>query len=111
MEGSEVFKFAAKKVPEVISEVLAQSNTPIDEIDWFLLHQANERIIQSIEKRLHLNPDKVPVNLDKCGNTSAASVPILLDQMNKAGKIKRNDKLILAGFGGGLTWGATLIEW
>ena len=82
-----------------------------EEIDWFLLHQANARINQSIAKKLKISIDKVPMNVDKCGNTSAASVPILLDEVNRKGMLKSGDKVVLAGFGSGLTWGTTVLEW
>lgn len=111
MQGQEVFRFAVTKVPECIREVLEKSGTDPEEIRWFLLHQANSRIIQSVAKRLGISQEKFPVNLQKYGNTSAASIPILLDEMNRAGKFAERDKLILSGFGAGLTWAATLLEW
>jgi len=111
MDGQEVFKFAVKRVPEAIKKVLAESGTDINEIKYFILHQANYRIFESIAKRLNLPMEKFPVNLDRYGNTSGATIPLLLDEMNREGKLQRGDKLILAGFGAGLTWGATLLEW
>ncbi len=111
MNGQEVFKFAVKKVPECIRQVLAESNTDIEGIRYFVLHQANYRICEAVAKRLKQPFDKVPMNIDKYGNTSGATVPILLDQLNREGKLNRGDKLVLAGFGGGLTWGSVLLEW
>ncbi len=111
MNGQEVFKFAVKKVPECIRQVLAESNTDIEDIRYFVLHQANYRICEAVAKRLKQPFDKVPMNIDKYGNTSGATVPILLDQLNREGKLNRGDKLVLAGFGGGLTWGSVLLEW
>ena len=111
MDGGEVFKFAVKKVPECVDEVLNKAGKNIDDVELFVLHQANLRILSSISKRKKIPMDKIPVNLDTCGNTSAASVPILLDKVNKEGKIKENDLILLAGFGAGLTWGAALIQW
>lgn len=111
MDGQEVFKFAVKKVPECIQSLLEQQNMTSQEVDWYLLHQANIRIIQSIAKRLAVSLDRFPSNLDTYGNTSAASVPILLDEVHRNGLIKKGDKLVLAGFGGGLTWGVCLLEW
>lgn len=111
MDGGEVFKFAVSKVPQCINQLLEQSNTSIDEIKYFVLHQANERILASVAKRLKVCKDRFTMNLDRCGNTSSASIPILLDDMNRKGLLKEGDKLILSGFGGGLTWGATLLEW
>ncbi len=111
MDGQEVFKFAVKTVPEAIKTVLEESGTHIDEIKYFVLHQANYRIFESIAKRLKIPMEKFPTNLERFGNTSGATVPILLDEMNREGKLERGDKIILAGFGAGLTWGATLLEW
>ena len=83
----------------------------MDDIQWYLLHQANRRIIQSVAKRLGQPEEKFPINLDQYGNTSAASIPILVDELHKSGRLKRGDKCVLSGFGAGLTWGAALIEW
>ena len=111
MNGQEVYKFAVTKVPQCIMEVLEQGNVTAEEVKYFILHHANMRISQSVAKRLKVSEDKFPISLDTCGNVSAASIPILLDKVNKEGLLKRGDKLVLAGFGGGLTWGATVIEW
>lgn len=111
MDGQEVFKFAVKKVPECIRQLLEETNTPVEDIKYFIIHQANYRIIESIAKRLNVGLDKFPVNMEHYGNTSGASVPLLLDEVNRAGKLNRGDKLVFAGFGAGLTWGATLLEW
>lgn len=111
MDGQEVFRFATKQVPECIRSVLEQSNTDISEISNFILHQANQRILCSVAKHLKVDISLFPMNLDQYGNTSAASIPILLDELNKSGKLNKGDKLIISGFGAGLTWGATLIEW
>ena len=81
------------------------------EIGDYVLHQANSRIIQSVAKRLKEAEEKFPMNLERHGNTSAASIPILLDEMNREGKLQKGDKIILSGFGAGLTWGAALLEW
>lgn len=111
MEGQEVFKFAVKKVPECVRQVLEESGTDIEEIKYFVMHQANYRIFESIAKRLKVSMERIPMNMDRYGNTSGASVPIMLDELNREGKLQPGDKLILSGFGAGLTWGATLIEW
>ena len=87
------------------------TNTEADEIKYFVLHQANRRILELIAKRLKVDMDKIPMNLDHYGNTSSASIPILLDELNKNNLLEAGDKLILSGFGGGLTWGAVLLEW
>lgn len=111
MDGQAVFKFAVKKVPECIHTLLQKHNKTTQDICHYLLHQANIRIIQSIAKRLEVPLEKFAVNLQNYGNTSAASIPILLDEMNKSGRLRKGDTIVLAGFGGGLTWGACLIEW
>lgn len=111
MNGQEVYKFAVRTVPQAISEALEQAKLPADEVDYFILHQANLRIIESVAKRLRQPMEKFPTNLEQCGNISAASVPVLLDKVKKEGLIKPGDKLVLAGFGAGLTWGACVIEW
>ena len=99
MNGQEVFRFAVKKVPECIRQVTEKTETQI------------ERIIQSVAKRLGVPEEKFPMNMEQYGNTSAASIPILLDEMNKKGMLQPGQKIILSGFGAGLTWGAAQIEW
>lgn len=111
MDGQAVFRFAVRQVPECIEQLLKRSSTSIHEIKYFVLHQANIRIIQSVAKRLQVNIEKFPMNISECANTSSASIPILLAELDKEGKLQRGDKIILSGFGGGLTWGAVLIEW
>lgn len=111
MEGQPVFKFAVKTVPECVEEVLKKAEVKKEEICYYILHQANSRIIQSVAKRLKEPEEKFPMNLSLYGNTSAASIPILLDEMNRNGMLNRGDKLVLSGFGAGLTWGAVLLEW
>ena len=111
MDGQEVFKFAVKKVPEIIEQVTEEAGVSLEDVRWFILHQANYRISESIAKRLKVSMDRIPMNIESYGNTSAATVPVLLDEMNRQGKLKKGDLLVLAGFGGGLTWGATLFTW
>lgn len=111
MEGQEVFKFAVKKVPECVEALLRESGTQKQEIRYLLLHQANYRICEAIAKRLGFSMDQIPMNIERYGNTSGASIPILLDEMNRDGRLKRGDKLVMAGFGAGLTWGSALTEW
>ena len=111
MEGQPVFKFAVKTVPECVEEVLKKAEVKKEEIRYYILHQANSRIIQSVAKRLKEPEEKFPMNLSLYGNTSAASIPILLDEMNRNGMLNRGDKLVLSGFGAGHTWGAVLLEW
>lgn len=111
MNGQEVFKFAVKKVPECILSLLQEAGITAADVDHYLLHQANYRIISSIARKLKLPLEKFPSNVDHCGNTSAASIPILLDEVHKAGTFSEGDLLLLSGFGAGLTWGAALLRW
>ena len=111
MDGQEVFKFAVKTVPLCIEDALEKAGLKPEEITYYLLHQANKRIIQSVAKRLKADADKFPVSLDHCGNISAASVPVLLDEMNRKGMLSRGDKIVMSGFGGGLTWASAVVEW
>lgn len=111
MDGQEVYKFAVTTVPASLQKTIEAAGLTAEEIDYFALHQANIRIIQSVSKRLHVNEDKFPISLDHCGNISAASVPILLDEMNRNGLLKPGMKVALSGFGGGLTWASAVVEW
>ncbi|MDK2807773.1 MAG: 3-oxoacyl-[acyl-carrier-protein] synthase [Clostridiales bacterium] len=111
MDGKAVFQFAIKEVPRAIEELMSTLPLGIEEIDWFLLHQANKRIIGSVAKRLSLSEERFPVNLMEYGNTSSASIPILLHELAQEGQLKRGQKIIMAGFGAGLSWGATYLEW
>lgn len=111
MDGQEVYKFAVTTVPASIERVLEKAQTDAGEIKYFLLHQANIRIIQSVAKRLHVPMEKFPISLDHCGNISAASIPILLDEVNKKGMLNQGDRIVMSGFGGGLTWGTCVLEW
>ncbi len=111
MDGGEVFKFAVRKIPEAIQKSLDKAGLTVDDIDWFLLHQANVRINEAIAKRLGIPAEKIPMNLDRVGNTSGGSVPILLDEVNRQGILKPGNKVVFAGFGAGLTWGVMIMEW
>lgn len=111
MNGREVFKFAVKAFPESVENVLTQQNLTADDIDIFIPHQANVRIIEAIAKRFKQPLDKFFVNLHKYGNTSGASIPIALDEASKEGRLKKGDKIVATGFGGGLTYGSILFEW
>lgn len=111
MDGQEVYKFAVRTVPEAILRAAERAGISVDEADLFILHQANIRILQSVSKRLKIPVEKIPMNLQECGNISAGSVPILLDFVNRRGMIQRGDKIVLAGFGAGLTWGASVLSW
>jgi 3-oxoacyl-[acyl-carrier-protein] synthase III len=111
MHGNEVFKYAVRAMAEVALEALAANGLTSADVALFIPHQANQRIVDSVGKRLSLNPDQVFVNLDRYGNTSAASIPIALDEANRAGRVKEGDLVLLDAFGGGLTWGASLLRW
>lgn len=111
MDGSEVYKFAVRTIPECIERLLDQEGLKACDIDLYVLHQANIRIIGSIAKRLGVEADRFPHNLERVGNTSSAAIPLLLDELNKSGKIKRGAKLVLSGFGAGLTYGACIMRW
>lgn len=111
MNGQEVYKFAVKTVPAVIHQALDVAGVEADEIKYFLLHQANIRIIEAVSKKMGQSIEKFPTNLQKCGNISAGSVPILLDFVNRQGMLQQGDKIVLAGFGAGLSWGAAVITW
>ncbi len=111
MNGKEVYRFAVAKVPEIIEKALYRANLSTDDIDWLLLHQANQRILDAVAKRLKIPPEKVLANLNKYGNTSAASIPIALDEAVREGKIKAGDIIAASGFGAGLTWGAAVFRW
>jgi len=111
MNGQHVFKFAIKKFPEVIMEVLKDAGQAPSDIDLLIPHQANLRISQFVQRILKLEDEKVFSNIQRYGNTTAASIPIALSEAHEFGKIKRGDLICLAAFGSGFTWGANLIQW
>ena len=111
MMGQEVYKFAVRRVPEVIEKALHRAELSVDDVDWLLLHQANQRILDAVAQRLRIPSEKVISNLAKYGNTSAASIPLALDEAVRAGKIDVGDVIAAAGFGAGLSWGAAIFEW
>ncbi len=111
MNGKEVFSFAINAITKGILNILEESNLTIDDIDHFVCHQANYRIISHVYKKMKIDSKKFYMNLDKYGNTSSASIPIVLNEMNEKSLLKEGDKIILVGFGAGLTWGSTLIRW
>ena len=111
MNGKEIYKFAVRTVPDMIKEVVKKAGTDLSCIDLFLCHQANSRIIESVAKNLALPGERFYNRPDLYANTSAASIPIALSDINDAGMLKRGMKIVLAGFGAGLTWGAVLLEW
>jgi 3-oxoacyl-[acyl-carrier-protein] synthase-3 len=110
MKGREVYKFAVHKMHEVVADVLERARLSIADLALVIPHQSNLRIIESAMEKLGLPPEKVAVNIDRFGNTSAASIPLALDEARRSGRIKSGDWIILAGFGAGLTWGSVLIR-
>lgn len=111
MQGNEVFKLAVRAMGEVAQEALEANGFTPDDVTLFIPHQANQRIVDSVGKRLGITGERVFVNLDRYGNTSAASIPIALDEAVRAGRLKEGDLLLLDAFGGGLTWGSALVRW
>ncbi|WP_066187079.1 MULTISPECIES: beta-ketoacyl-ACP synthase III [Gracilibacillus] len=111
MNGREVFKFAVRQMPESSVHVVEKAGYAKEDVDYLVPHQANIRIMEAARQRLGIAEDKMAVNVNKYGNTSAASIPIALSESVKNGKIKDNDLVVLVGFGGGLTWGAVAIKW
>ncbi|MBD2579817.1 beta-ketoacyl-ACP synthase III [Oscillatoria sp. FACHB-1406] len=111
MNGREVYRFAVAKVPDIISKALFRANLEASAIDWLLLHQANQRILDAVASRLDIPSEKTISNLANYGNTSAASIPIALDEAVRSGKIKPGDTIAASGFGAGLTWGAAIFQW
>ena len=111
MTGRDVFKYAVKAMEESVVELLAQNETAIEDIKLMIPHQANIRILNKLMERLGVAREKVYINVNKYGNTSAASIPIALDEANRKGLLKRGDLLLFCSFGGGFTWGSMLMHW
>lgn len=111
MKGKEVFRFATEIVPKTITDLLEKSNLDIEDIDEIILHQANYRIIHYVAKKMNMDLEKFYMNMDKYGNTSAATIPIVLNEMNEKGLLKEGQNVIMVGFGAGLCWAGTLMEW
>jgi 3-oxoacyl-[acyl-carrier-protein] synthase-3 len=111
MQGNEVFKLAVRAMEDAANEALTTNSLTTADINLFIPHQANRRIIDAIGKRLKLTEEQVFINLERYGNTSAASIPIALDEANRSGRIKDDDILVFDSFGGGLTWAATMVRW
>jgi len=111
MDGGAVFKFAVKVFEQTARELLDETSLSIDDVDWFIPHQANIRIMESTAKKLNLPREKLIATVDHHGNTSAASIPLALDEAVQAGKVARGDLLLLEGVGGGFTWGGALVKY
>jgi 3-oxoacyl-[acyl-carrier-protein] synthase-3 len=111
MQGREVFKLAVNGMVSAATDVLAEAGLTGHDLRWLIPHQANTRIIQAVGERLEVPQDKVFINLDRYGNTSAATIPIALDEIVRGGLVEHGDAVLMVAFGGGLTWGASLIRW
>jgi 3-oxoacyl-[acyl-carrier-protein] synthase-3 len=111
MKGNETFKFAVRSIEDVSREVITVSGLTPGDIDHYIPHQANRRIIEAVGSRLGLKPEQVYMNIDRVGNTSSASIPIALDEVVRAGRVHPGDHVLCAAFGAGLTWGAALLRW
>src|SRR5204862_1678376 len=111
MEGKDVFRFAVGAITDVIKDVFRDTGYTAEDLDWFVPHQANKRIIDGSAHKLGIAPEKVVTTVDRHGNTSAASIPLALDVAVKDGRIKRGNLVLLEAMGGGFTWGAALVRW
>ncbi|MEK7773911.1 MAG: 3-oxoacyl-[acyl-carrier-protein] synthase III C-terminal domain-containing protein, partial [Deltaproteobacteria bacterium] len=111
MQGNETFRIAVRTMGSSITEVMDENGLKPGDIAYLIPHQANLRIIEAIRERLKLSPDRVVTNLEKYGNTSAASIPIALDEAARDGRIKANDIILFVAFGGGLTWASSVLRW
>ena len=111
MNGQEVYKFAVREVPAILAELLDSTGTPADQLQWLLLHQANQRILDAVADRFSVPHERVLSNLAHYGNTSAATIPLMLDEAVKDGRVQPGHLLASSGFGAGLSWGGALLRW
>jgi 3-oxoacyl-[acyl-carrier-protein] synthase-3 len=111
MDGKELFRFAVTKLPEAARALCTEQGVSIPQIDWFLAHQANQRINDNVREHLGVPPERMPMNIDRFGNTSAATIPILIDEQTRAGKLKKGELNMLLALGAGLHWGCALVRW
>jgi len=111
MQGNEVFKVAVRSMTAVANTALKENNMSVEDVDLFIPHQANIRILQATAKRIGLKDEQVYINVDRFGNTSGATIPLAMDEANRAGLIKEGDILLLDAFGGGFTWASALLRW
>jgi 3-oxoacyl-[acyl-carrier-protein] synthase-3 len=111
MQGNEVFKHAVRSLTEVAQEALLENQLLPNDVDMFIPHQANIRIMRKVAERLEIPPERVYVNIERYGNTSSASIPLALDEANRAGRLQKGDLVLLDAFGGGFTWGAVMLRW
>ena len=111
MNGQEVYKFAVREVPQILEELLEHTATRPEQLDWLLLHQANQRILDAVAERFAMPQERVLSNLAHYGNTSAATIPLMLDEAVRDGRVRPGHLLASSGFGAGLSWGAALLRW
>jgi 3-oxoacyl-[acyl-carrier-protein] synthase-3 len=111
MHGREVFRFAVTKVPAIVRELLARNGLAPADVSLIVPHQANARILEAVARELGVGPERMAVNIDRLGNTSAASIPIALEEASRSGRLASGDHVVLVAFGAGLTWGASLLTW
>jgi 3-oxoacyl-[acyl-carrier-protein] synthase-3 len=111
MQGREVFRHAVGMVTDVVEDAFAATGMGADDLDWFVPHQANRRIIDASAEKLGIAPEKVVITVDRHGNTSAASIPLALAEAHADGRIKQGDLVMIEAMGGGFTWGSALIRW
>ncbi len=111
MKGNETFKMAVRSIEEVCREVLDQAGLTPDDVDWFIPHQANARIISAVGKRLGMNDERCYINIERYGNTSSGSIPIALDEVVRAGRVREGQIVLMAAFGAGITWAASVARW
>ncbi|MEJ2431233.1 MAG: ketoacyl-ACP synthase III [Deltaproteobacteria bacterium] len=111
MHGNEVYKHAVRSLTEVAQEALVTNQIDPEDVDLFIPHQANIRIMNKVAEKLKISPDRVYINIQRYGNTSSASIPVALDEANRSGRLKQGDLVLLDAFGGGFTWGAVMIRW
>ena len=110
MEGTKVFKFAVEAIPRCMEQVLEKARMTVEDVDFFVFHQANARIIDLAVRKFRIPPEKYYKNIQEYGNTSAASIPLVLSELQDQGKVGPGSRTLVVGFGGGLTWGGALIE-
>jgi 3-oxoacyl-[acyl-carrier-protein] synthase-3 len=111
LDGSAVFRTAVRTIEQAVRDQASRFDLRLDQIDHFIFHQANHRILKQVQRRLGLPDDKVPVTISRYGNTSSSALPIALHHTVTDGRIKAGDWVLLAAFGGGITWGTALIRW
>ena len=110
MNGREVFRFASRVIGKACREAADKAGMTLDDVDWFIPHQANLRIIEAASREMKVSMDRFVINIEKYGNTSAASIPLALSEYLDDGRIQRDDTLMLVSFGAGLTWGAVILQ-